>query len=129
MESCPMHGVLEERIKRQDEDYSELSAAIVNLQSEFISELGKLSDKVEAIHNILAGGLNDQIGVMQKVSIMESNVSFLDKNQTTLKECIEKITPWFSVFKWSVCTIAPVFMLGTISLAVGLLTGKIKILM
>lgn len=123
--NCQEHKAIEERIQKQHDN---LSSLIYELQAEFIREMNQLSKKTQDIYDTLSGGLSDKIGFVQRVGLIEDSISILNERQNTLNSHLEKILPWFSVFKWSVITVAPLFLAGTVTLFAGLLTGKIKIL-
>lgn len=132
IETCNIHALVEEKMRNQAQFNTELQKSISLLHRTLILEIQKLNAKVEVIHNKLVGDISsedEETGQIQKVRNLEKDNLIFAANQAELQDVIKKIVPWFIVFKWTVITVAPVLLLGSITLAVGLLTGKIQIIM
>lgn len=125
-EPCAAHALLDDRIRRQEQDYQVLSKSILNLQDALLEEMEKINEKVETIHSKLMGDFDtDGIGYIAEVKALKKSVDSIE----IIKVKLDKITPWVSVYKWFVLTLSPVFLMGFLTLLTGLLTGKIKIIM
>lgn len=130
MEKCSLHELLEERLKQRDKDYDGLVNSIESLQSAFLDEMEKLNEKIHTIHSKLAGDLETgEVGWITRVGVLEKKSDTLEKNGAELKTAVSKMVPWFATMRWMVLVIAPTMILGFISLVIGLLTGKIQIIM
>lgn len=127
------HAVVEDKIRKQEIHYVELSRSIIAFHRTFLSEMSSLNKRVENIHTKLVGDLDlnghGNVGWIQKVNALETESLRVNKNQLEIQKTIQKILPWFSVFKWVVLVTAPVVLVGGLTLFVGLLTGKIQIIM
>jgi len=130
MEKCSAHNLWEERLKQRDKDFDGLANSIESLQNAFLDEMEKLNKKIENIHAKLAGDLESgEIGWITRVNILETKSTNSEMSETELKKTLTKMLPWFATLKWLVFIIAPTMITGCIALIVGLITGKIQIIM
>jgi predicted nucleic acid-binding Zn-ribbon protein len=152
MEKCPEHSLLESRLEQQKKEYQNLLSYMKALQTNFDHRMNMMLEKFETMETALQANFDNKINsIHSKIDIIEkrligdldlgtpgwiTHVADLQKETKLLKESdlalnttITKLLPWFAAFKWMVFIITPLFITGASTFVIGLITGKIKIIM
>jgi hypothetical protein len=130
MERCSEHGLLEARMKQQDKEYTNLLNFMKSLQINLTHKMDRLDEQIVKIEKLLVGNLETGMpGWITQVVDLQKDSKTLKDNDREFKTAMTKLLPWFSAFKWTFLVIAPMVITGTATFIIGLITGKIKILM
>lgn len=130
MERCSEHGLLEARMKQQDKEYTNLLNFMKSLQLNLTHKMDRLDEQIAKIEKLLVGNLDTGMpGWITQVVDLQKDGKSLKENDREFKAVMTKLLPWFSAFKWTFLVIAPIVIMGTATFIIGLITGKIKIIM